>query len=126
MTTSEARRIVNRGVKLLDTYAPGWAKKVNLKKFALDDPDMCVLGQTHRAFDKGLQDIAEKAIGKELKKLTSKVELSGYTTDELSSMISELEIDSNYYGFNADGNEEFEALSNQWVRIITKRQSQES
>lgn len=36
---------VLRGVKVLDKHCPGWADKIDLKALALDDPNLCVVGQ---------------------------------------------------------------------------------
>lgn len=121
---------VKRGAKLLDKFEPKWAKKINLRKFNIADTNMCVLGQVHREFTSGLQDLAVKALTHTIvNQRNSDVRLSG--DESLQSYVAEIadgiELDGAYYGFDSDGasdlepNEEWEALGSQWVREITRR-----
>jgi hypothetical protein len=45
LTSSEATLRVQQGARFLDGVYPGWWKKIDLEKLALDNCDRCVLGQ---------------------------------------------------------------------------------
>lgn len=111
---------VKRGAKLLDTYKPGWAKKINLDKFDLGDTKHCVLGQVHRDFSKGVSQLAQTAVAAAVGKLPLNVQLEGGVTLR-DQMQTTADIDPFHYGFDAHENENYEALSAQWVREITRR-----
>lgn len=121
---------VKRGAKLLDKFEPTWAKKVNLKKFNIADTNMCVLGQVHQEFARGLQDLATKAITKTiLSQRNADIRLSGDESlqEYVETVVDGAELDGAYYGFDSDGsselepNEEWEHLGSQWVKEITRR-----
>lgn len=41
---AELRKVVRRGIKLLDERLPCWRKVISLKQFDYEDPCRCVLG----------------------------------------------------------------------------------
>ena len=118
---TDAVAAVKRGAKLLDTYVPGWAKKINLKTFDLGDASYCVLGQVHKDFDAALYDLADIAIKKTIAPLRNIQTASGESLAEDISNNTTASIDASYYGFDAGSNASYEALTTQWLREFAKR-----
>lgn len=115
-TPEKARVIVKRGVRLLDKAKPGWFRKINLAKFDLGDEHRCVLGYVYRDFFAGLAKLVTDAKAAGVKDL--RMPPRRYWEE---SRVSEY-----YYGFNFTANAHAEHLSQQWRRVISRRQKRDA
>ena len=92
-------RTVKRGVELLDREHPGWADKIDLRKFDLKSSSECVIGQVFGEYEDNVQRVVH--------------------ADNLDG-------DDGYeYGFNIDDagdSEEWHVAEDQWRRAIEARQ----
>lgn len=55
--TLHRRGNVRSGALLLDSWRPGWADEVNLKRLDMLDPNDCVIGQVFGDFDEGCDEL---------------------------------------------------------------------
>lgn len=111
-TPEKAKVIVKRGVALLDKAKPGWFQKVNLEKFDLGNERTCVLGYVYRNFFDGLYTLAADAAEAKVPNLrAARPAWSG------RKRLSEY-----YYGFNFRTSKSGEYLSQEWKRVISRRQ----
>lgn len=100
-----ARAVVNRGVRLLDEINPNWHRKVDLSKFDLGSPTMCVLGQVYGEFTDAIRDIAYDLVQGRLKGLR----------------VDDVHLDDAYYGFDT-AEWGYEDLGHAWQNVIAARQ----
>lgn len=129
LTPHQAYTRVQRGVKLLDSINRGWAQQVVLEKFKLSSPTMCVLGQVYKEFNHGLMELAKEGLYKTLQQSPFgklKYQEGGSIHDVIIDDVPS--IDGGYYGFDisddsTDDNAEYEALGQEWVHIISRRQA---
>jgi len=54
----ELQQRVNRGIALLNEKRPGWADEIDLTKFAIDDPNRCILCQLYKTYYQGKFELA--------------------------------------------------------------------
>jgi hypothetical protein len=125
LTQRQATTRVKRGVELLDRVNPEWFKKINLKKFQLDDTSLCVLGQVYKNFHKAVSDLA-KVDGVKLEKPYTNECLCGDCRLDEDTLAPE--IAASYYGFNVkddseEQHEQFEILGQTWVRAINRKRT---
>lgn len=111
-TPEKARIIVKRGVRLLDKAKPGWEKKIKLERFDLGNEKYCVLGYVYRDFFQGLYTLATDA---------KKAKVAG-TKKDRSNYYGDGRIRDYYYGFNFHSGKHGEYLSQEWKRVIARRQ----
>lgn len=83
---------IERGAAVLDQNAPGWETKISLDHLDLANASYCVLGQVYGDYDNGLR------------------ELDG-----------EVETHPARYGFLAQGDEDYDSLTDKWRAFIARR-----
>lgn len=120
--TANARDIftkVDRGVLLLDQFAPGWEKKVKIKTFDIRNGEACILGQAFGTYLQGQRKVAQTAI-------VAAIKSAGLRLQERS--LQYVEIDPVYYGFNVDGdifgsnrNKQYSLLAERWNAVLVSR-----
>lgn len=63
MLSSKDRERIARGALLLDEQAPGWAEKIDLDDFDVQNTDRCPVTQVFGAWSKGVQILGLSAEG---------------------------------------------------------------
>lgn len=132
---------VRRGLRLLDRVTPGWWKPINPKSLEISNRGMCVFAQATHSFEKGIIQIAQKAIEMKLRGVKTidnrKNDFAWFKERPYEHLPKDIIIDVYHYGFEPDQvlydlhprrsrRGSWDALTDAWTTIVIARKKEDA